>query len=173
MEQNQDRALFWKGLLTGVGLAAAALALVAAIIVHRGVEVAVQTAEISAHMEREVEAAVRREVPAALAKVRADLPNQVASEAGRRLAETRIDLGGFAVPVPPAAIRQVEQAIAQSLQLGVDAAVRQVDVNALASRLGMRAASLADQRLREILLAQTISVEVAPGLKVPVRLVPR
>lgn len=173
MEEQQGAGPFWKGLLAGFGLAAVALALAAGMIVHRGVDVTVQTGEMAGRIEREVEAAVKRELPAALARVKAELPAELAAEAGRRLAETRIDLGGFEVPVPPAAVQQVEKTVGQALRVGLDAAVGRIDVDGLAGRLGDRAGHLAGQRLREVLAAQAIAVEVAPGLKVPVRLNPR
>lgn len=173
MEEQRNGAPFWQGLLVGVGLAAAALALTAGLVTRRGVEVAVQTAEITGRLEREVESAVRQELPAALAQVKSDLPRQVAAEAGRRLAEARIELGGFDVPMPGAVVQQVEQAVGKAMQAGLDAAVRRVDVDGLATRMGDRTAQLADQRLREFLAAQVIAVEVAPGFRVPVRLVPR
>lgn len=167
---GQSGAPFWKGIATGIGLAAAAVALTVSVVTRRGVDVTVQTADVTARLRQEVQVALQRELPVALAQVKADLPRRVAAEAGRRLSETRIDLGGFAVPIPPVAVQQVEQAVGQALQAGLEAAIRRVDVDGLSLRLGDRAASLADQRLKEVLAGQRLLVEVAPGWKVPVRI---
>lgn len=164
---------FWRGLITGLGLAAVGVALAAGIITRRGVEVAIPTGAIAQRMEGEVREAVRREMPAALAALEAELSAQVSAEAGRRLSEARIELGGFVVPLPPAAVQQAEQALAQAVRTGLAAAVRQVDVDGLAGRLGGGAARLAEDRLRQFLHGQVFTVEVVPGVEVPVRLIPR
>lgn len=171
--QRTGNSLFWKGLITGLATAATALALTAGLVSRRGVTVTVPTSAISQRMQAEVRQAVRRELPAALAAMRAEMPRQVAAEAGRRLAGARIDLGGFELPVPPAAVEQVQQVLDQAVRIGLDNAVSRVDVDGLADRLGGQAARLTDDRLREFLAQQAIAVEVAPGLRVPVRLIPR
>lgn len=165
--------LFWRGLIAGLAMAVVLLALTAGVVTRRGVAVTVETTALSRRIEAEVRQAVRRELPVALGAVRTELPRQVSAEAGRRLAGVRIDLGGFAVPIPPAAVQQVEQALDQAMRAGLDAAIGQVNVDGLAEQLSGRAGRMADAQLREFLAQQRIAVEVVPGLRVPVRLIPR
>ncbi|MFZ5828181.1 MAG: hypothetical protein ACOY94_28070 [Bacillota bacterium] len=165
--------LFWRGLIAGLAVAAVVLALAAGVVTRRGVVVTVETAVISRRMGEEVRQAVRRELPAALGQVRAELPRQVSSEAGRRLATMRIDLAGFEVPIPPSAVQQVEQALEGAVRAGLDTAIRQVDVDGLAGALSLRAGRIADAELKGFLARQAITVELLPGLQIPVRLIPR
>jgi len=166
------RGLFWRGVLTGVAGVTAILALCAGLVVERGVTVPVPTSQVSRRIEEEVRAAVRRELPAVLAGVQQALPRQVAAEAGRRLAGAEIDLGGFQIPVPQAAVKEVEQVVDIALRTGLEAVTRQVDLDGLAQRLSSRAAGLADRHLQAMLADQPLVVQVGP-LQVPVRLVPR
>lgn len=134
--------LFWRGLIAGLAVAAVALALATGAATRRGVAVTVETTALSRRMEEEVRQAVRRELPVALGAVRAELSRQLSTEAGRRLAGVQIDLGGFAVPIPAAAVQQVEQAMDQALRTGLDAAIRAVNVDGWPhSSLGGQAAS--------------------------------
>ncbi len=163
---------FWQGVLTGLTVAAVGLAACVGWVMGRGITVPIPTGHVTKRLQAEVRTAVRRELPVVLEEVQRSLPRQVAAEAGRRIAGARIDLGGFQIPVPPAAVREVEAAVGGALSSGLEAMSGQVDIDGLADRLGNQAAGMADRQLKEMLSDQVMLVQVGP-LQVPVRLIPQ
>jgi|GEM_PF-2706479 len=159
-----------RGVVAGAGAAAAVLALALGYLMRAGLVVTVETDALAARVGAEVRAAVRRELPAALESVRAEVPAQVSAEARRHLSGLRVELGGMSFGLPEAAEAQVEQAVDQAVRAGVDAVAGLVDVDGLAERIGERAATLARERFAEVLEDQRLQVEVAPGVQVPVRI---
>jgi hypothetical protein len=163
---------FGLGVLAGV-LVTGALGLgVLKSIQQRGVTVRVETAPIAAQVEGEVREAVRREVPATLAALKQDLPARVAAETAQRLSQTTINLGGFSVPVPDAATQQVKAGVEQAVRVGLNVAVTDADMNALADRLAHRASGMVRDRMNQYLSGRTFAVEPWPGVKLPVSVVP-
>lgn len=140
---------------------------------ERGIQIEVETAAVAAQVRAEVQRAVRREVPATLEAVRRDVPQRVAAETARRLSTTMMEIGGFKVAVPPAAVEQVRDGVEEALRAGMDAAVSQADVNGLAGRLGDQAFALVSARLDELIGGQRFEVQVLPWFSVPVTIVAR
>lgn len=170
MLTGERSAWVLRGVVAGVGAAAAVLALALGYLMQAGLVVTVETGALSARVAAEVRSAVRRELPAALEAVRAEVPAQVSAEARRRLSELRVELGGMTFDLPEVAEVQVEQALDQAVRAGVDAVAGVVDVDALAERIAERAAALAEERVAEVLEGQRLEVRVAPGVPVPVRI---
>lgn len=167
---GERSAYVLRGVVVGLGAAAAVLALALGYLMRAGLVVSVETGAVAARVAAEVEAAVRRELPAALESVRAEVPPQVGAETRRRLSGVRVELGGLTLDLPETVEAQVEQAVDQAVRAGMDAAAGLVDVDGLAERIGERAAALTQERLAEVLEGQRLQVEVAPGVAVPVRI---
>jgi hypothetical protein len=165
--------LYLGGFLTGLLCACVTVYGAATTIRTHGVRVHVETAPLAAQVEQEVRAAVRREVPVTLNQLKAGLPQRVAQATADHLAQARIEVAGFSVPVPPAAAAQVQSGVQQVLTASLSLAVTDADMNALADRLSEEAGDLVEKRLAEYLANRTFDVEVFKGYKVPVTLVPR
>jgi hypothetical protein len=163
---------FAAGVAVGLVLAGATVGGALSVLVKRGLQVPVATDRLAAQVRVEVEAAARRELPGAIATVRRDLPRRAADEAARRLRETRLEVAGLQVPVPEAVTRQVSARMEEAVRLGIDLAIRDADLDALAGRIGQRAYVLVDERMRSSLTGQQFVVKPWPWLSVPVRLVP-
>jgi hypothetical protein len=138
----------------------------------QGITIRLDTAPIAAQVETEVRAAIRQEVPAALASMKQDLPARVAEEAARKLAQTTVNVGGFNVPVPDAAAQQVRSGVESAVKAGLNLAVTEADMNALSDRLSKRAGGLVQANLNNYLTGRTFQVELWKGFKLPVTVVP-
>jgi hypothetical protein len=163
---------FVAGVAVGLVLAGATVGGALSVLVKRGIQVPVATDRLAAQVRVEAAAAARRELPGAIAAVRRDLPRRAADEAARRLRETRLEVAGLQVPMPDAVTRQVSARMEEAVRLGIDLAIRDADLDALAGRIGQRAYGLVDERMRESLAGQQFVVKPWPWLSVPVTLVP-
>jgi hypothetical protein len=174
LDEKQRPAALIFGLGTLVGFLAAALFVVGAAksVQQRGVRVRVELAPIAAQVETEVKAAVQREVPATLAAMKNDLPKRVAEQTAQRLSQTTINIGGFNVPVPPAATAQVQSGVEQALRAGLNMALTDQDINALSDRLSTQAGSLVQQQLKMYLTNRSFPVDLWPGFSIPVTVIP-
>lgn len=157
----------------GVGAVVALLAVAAGWVTRTGVRVEVETAAIAGRVVEEVRLAAEQEVGSALEAVRTGLPRAVAEEAGRRLSQAQLNLGGLTVPLPKAAVDEAAEALEEAVSAGLEEAIRSFDREAWARRLGDRAAAMAEERLQQFLAGQEVSVRLFPGLTVPVKIVPR
>lgn len=166
--EHVGRGAFWQGLALGLALIACLVALGGGYLARRGAVIVVDRTVLAERVRAEVRQAVLRELPLAMAQWQEGVPGQVAAEAGRQLAATRLDLGGFVVAVPPVAIQQVERALDAALRTGLAAAGERVDLEALAGQLGDWAAQLAAEQLEAALAGQLIAVEIAPGIRLPI-----
>ena len=160
------------GFLTGMAAFALVTYVAATTVRQQGIRVHLDTAPIAAQVEQEVRAAVRREVPATLNQMKAQLPQRVAEATAQHLAQARIDVAGFSVPVPPAAAAQVQTGVEQALRTTLNLAVTDQDTNALADRLSHQAGQLVKQHLNDYLANRTFQVELFKGYSIPVTLVP-
>jgi hypothetical protein len=161
--------------LAGIGLGAAVVVIMAAGALtgleRRGVQVEVETARVAAQVRTAVSGAARQELPGAIAGIRQDLPRRVGEETARRLAETRLEVAGLKVPVPPAATQQVQVRMEEAVRLGIDLAVKDADLDAMADRIGQQAYTLVNDRMKQALDGQTYVVKPWPWLSLPVHVV--
>lgn len=162
---------FLVGLCCGLVLMGSAVWKSLRTVQERGIQVEVETAAVAAQVRAEVQSAVRREVPATLAAMKQEIPARVGAETARRLSATTVELGGFKVAVPPAAVEQVRAGVEEALRAGMDAAMSPTDVDALAGRLGDQAFALVSSRLDELIGGQRFEVKVLPWYSVPVTIV--
>lgn len=163
-------APFWRGLLVGAGAVVAALALGLGYLSAAGVTVTVEGDVLADRLGAEVEAAVRREFSGLVREARAEWPQQVREAVRGRVAGLRLEVAGMSLELPEAARAQMERAAAEAAQAAVESVSGDLAVDELASRIGSRAAARARERLPEVLAAQQVVVEPAPGLRVPLRL---
>lgn len=159
---------FGLGVLVGLMAAGAVAAMQLMLLQRRGVEVHVDTTRIALQVQAEVRDALKRELPAAIAQLRREVPARAAAETARRLGETRLHIGGFSMPVPEVAVMQVQAGVEEALRVGLDAAVRNADVDSLSRRLGDQAYVLVDHGLGQMLAGQRFIVKPWPWLSVPV-----
>lgn len=162
--------IFYRGVAVGLALACAVLALLAGGVQRRGLTVSVDGEPLFQRMEAEIAQTVRSEVPGALAAARTEVTAQVSAQVGQRLREMRLEVAGLSVPVPPAAVRQVEDGVAKAMRAGLDGASQAVDAEALAARVSRRATAVARERAASALAAEPVVVQVMPGFRVPVRI---
>lgn len=163
---------FALGIATGWLLMAVTAWSIGRSIQKEGVIVHVETAPIAAQVEAEVRAAVRREIPATLAAMKQDLPARVAAETAKKVSEMTVNVGGFNVPVPDVAAQQVRSGVESAVRAGLNVAVTEADMNALADRLSKRASGMVQEKLNTYLKDRTFPVEVWKGFEIPVTVVP-
>lgn len=172
-----DRRPVLSGFVLGLAVGVLLLGVVgwsaARAVQRQGVTVRVDLQPIAAQVQEEVRSAVRREVPATLAAIKQDLPAKVAAETARKLAETTVNIGGFSVPVPDAAAQQVRSGVESAVRAGLNVAVTEADMNALADRLAGKAGGMVEQKLTQYLKGRTFPVELWKGFTVPVTVVPQ
>lgn len=173
VEERSPVGPFLAGVTVGLLSAGVVLATSLVGVRQRPLRVEVATSRIAEHVREEVRVAVRRELPGTIASLRREIPARAAAEAGRRLAQTRVELGGFQVPVPPAAIQVVQSKTEEALRAGFDMAVRKEDLDATADRLSEQAYLLVTQRLNQMLAGQTFVVRPWPWISLPVTVVPQ
>ncbi len=161
---------FWRGVLAGAGAVLAALAMGIGYLTTAGITVTVAAGPLAEQVAAEVETAVRRELAAALADVQAQWPARVQEAARSRLSGLRLEVAGLTVELPEAVREQVERAAEQAAQSALEAAADRAQVDAVAARVGGRAAALARDHLPEALGGQRLVLQVAPGVAVPVRI---
>jgi hypothetical protein len=162
---------FGFGALVGLLVATVFVVGAAKAVQKQGIQVRVETAPIAAQVEAEVRAAVRREVPAALAAMKEDLPRRVAEQTAQRLSQTTVNVGGFNVPVPPAAAAQVQAGVEQALRAGLNVALTEADMNGLSDRLSRQAGGMVRAQLNQYLAKRTFPVQLWPGFSLPVTVV--
>lgn len=162
---------FLGGLAAGLCMAALFVTAVTRSVLVTGVTVHVEAAPIVARVQSEIQAVVRQEVPATLEALKREIPARVAAQTAQRLAETRVDVGGFSIPVPPAAAAQVQAGVEQALKSGMEMAMTPDQVRSLSDRLSARASGVVQRQLQEALAGQTFPVEVFRGVTVPVHVV--
>ncbi len=167
---DRQAGQFWRGLLVGAGPVVAALAMGLGYLTRAGITVAVAAEPLADRVAAEVEAAVRRELPAALLEARAEWPARAQEAARGQLADLRLEVAGLTVELPQPVREQVEEAVAQAVQAALEAAGDGAHVQGLTDRIGRRAGELARERLPSALAGQQFNVQVAPGVAVPVRL---
>ncbi|HYF95551.1 MAG TPA: hypothetical protein VD969_25340 [Symbiobacteriaceae bacterium] len=173
MAKSERGPAFALGLLLGVALLSVLVWGAGRSVQKHGVTVRVETGEIAAQVEAEVKLAVRRELPATLAAIRQELPARVAAETARKLSETTVNVGGFNIPVPDAAAQQVRSAVESAVRAGLNVAVTDADVGALADRLAGRAGGMVQEKLAEYLKGRTFPVELWKGFSIPVTVIPQ
>lgn len=169
--QGRPVVPFVAGLIIGILVALAALAGALTTVRREGIRVHVETAPIAAQVEEELRTAIKREVPATLAALRADLPRRVADQTAQRLRETSLNVAGFNVPIPPAAADQVSAGVEQALRSGLAVALTDADLAALADRLSHHAGATLQTRLNTYLANRTFKVDLWPGFSIPVTVV--
>lgn len=177
MAARSDERPGWSGFALGLGVGFLMFAVmgfgIAKAVQRQGITIRIDTAPIAAQVETEVRAAIRHEVPAALATMRQELPARVADETARRLTGTTVNVAGFNVPVPDAATQQVRAGVESAVRAGLSVAVTDADLNSLADRLSKRAGGLAQDKLIEYLGGRTFHVELWNGFEIPVTVAPQ
>lgn len=162
------RGAFWRGVCVGWLLSALLLAGSAAVVARRGLTVTVDAAGLGARVEAEVREHVRRELPAALAHVRAQLPPIVAREVSARLAAGRVNLGPVELEIPPSMQGEIERRLTAALTEAGGRFLGQVDQAQAADRIAREARVLVEQRLFADLEQYRLVVQPVPWLTVPV-----
>ncbi|HWI62387.1 MAG TPA: hypothetical protein VNT75_11150 [Symbiobacteriaceae bacterium] len=165
--------VFFAGLAAGLLVVSAFGWSVLTSVKKNGVSVQVEVGPIAAQVEAEVRAAVRREVPAALSAMKAELPARVAEETARKVSGMTVNVGGFNVPVPDVAAQQVKSGVESAVRAGLNVAVTESDLNALSDRLAARAGGMVQQKLVAYLKGRTFPVEVWKGFEIPVTVIPQ
>lgn len=172
-EKRQGALLFGAGLLAGLLAAGIFVSTAVLSVKEHGVKVYVDTKPIAVQVSAEVRAAVQAEVPAAMTAIRQDLPRRVAQETAKRLSTTHVNVGGFPVPVPDSAARQISAGVEQAVRSGLDVAVTEADMNALTDRLSQKASAMVHERLNAHLNGKTFDMEAWRGFKIPVTVITR
>ena len=159
---------FWRGLLVGAGPVVAALAMGLGYLTHAGITVAVAAEPLAGRVAAEVEAAVRRELPAALLEARAEWPQRAQEAARGQLADLRLEVAGLTVNCPSRSGNRWKRRSREAVQAALEAAGNGAPFEGLTDRIGRRAGELARERLPSALAGQRFNVQVAPGVAVPV-----
>ncbi len=140
---------------------------------REGVRVEMEAAPIAARVRSEVKAAVRSQLSAALRTASREIPQEVAAQVAGRLSGFTVEVGGFRVSVPPAAVEQVRVGVEEAVRSGLNAVAGRAELDRVADQLGDRAHVLVVQHLRRDLHGRKITVRLWSWLTVPVTVLVR
>lgn len=163
---------FWQGFLLGILIMAAFMAGITWQLSRRGLTITLDTSALAAQVEAEVRDHIRRELPAALSRVRAELPEFVAGRVAGKFQGHKVNLGPIEVELPASVVQELESRLAAALTEAAADLMQEVDADQVAARVGAEANALVRSRVARALSGWHPEIKPLPWLTVPVTIRP-
>ncbi len=159
---------FIHGVAFGMALLAGFLLLSGAFFVNRGVQVYLDSGEISASVGSQVTWYAERDLPRMIDGAKAEIPEIVRQEMEGQLTSTRMEIAGFIFTLPDELAAQLEGFLRENVENSVYRLLDGIDTRELSREIGETAAYLVQEQMQETLHGQTFTITVLGPIRMPV-----
>lgn len=171
MQKRMTPPTFFYGFALGFFLCSALVLCTAFYVSQRGLIIKVNTEEIAAMIQEEVEAEARSQIPQMIAEMRKSVPRLVEEDSQSLAGQTAsIRISNFTITLPPETVKEFDDRIKGMVKLSLYKALDKVDSEGLIKGISERTYTYVKSTLEEELAGKTFRVEPFPRFIIPVTL---
>ncbi len=168
MVERKKARVFLRGMLLGMVLMSLMLVLGGMFLFNSGVQVYLDSKDISEAVGVQVTYYARRDLPRMIDAAKAEIPDIVKREMEGQMGSTRMEIAGFIFTLPDELIEQLDGFMQENVQNSVYRLLDGIDTSQLSDEIGETAALLVQEQMRETLHGQIFYINVLGPLDLPV-----
>ncbi len=159
---------FIRGMVLGMALLAGLLLFSAVFFLNRGVQITLDSRDISTSVGTQVTLVAERDLPLMIDAAKAEIPEIVRKEMEGQLTSTRMEIAGFIFTLPDELALQLEGFLRENVENSVYRLLDGIDTWELSRDIGETASYLVQEQMQENLHGQTFYIKILGPLELPV-----